>query len=328
MPTPDDSRTQVNLPTPDPAEPTPPADNERPSSSGFLIFIGSFVIALIVFIGLVLLLWPLTGQPLPFSQTTAATTTATSSVVTQPTALYNYNDRVSVTVYITDDHDQLQSATLVMIQPDTEEFTVLGLPPQLAISETDTLYTRFRNGRAEACQLSLMTYFGKSVDYYVVLSYGDVQALFQALQEPMIVDLPVDVNEQSPTGGFSIHLPAGEQALSAKQTANLLQYNNWQGGITERTQIHATLVMTYLKQYLSPTRSIDEDYNTLLSKAECNLTGERFRVILPMLEYLAKKQDTLQTIVHYTEGTYEGAGDTMRFTPGPQSIDIVKATLR
>ncbi len=310
-----------------PSAPASADETERPSSSAFLIFIGSFAVALVVFIGLVFLLWPLTGQPLPFSQPTAVTTT-TSAEVTQPTALYNYNDRLSVAVYLTDDHDQLQSASLVMIQPDTKEFSVLGLPPQLAISDTDTLYTRFRNGRAEASQLSLMTYLGKSLDYYVVLSYSDVQALFQSLQEPLIVDLPVDVNEQSPNGDFSIHLSAGVQALSAKQTANLLQYNNWQGGITERTQMHATLVMTYLKQYLSPSRSIDEDYQTLLSHAECNLSGERFRVILPMLQYLAREQNTLRTVIHYTEGTYEGAGDTMRFTPGPQSIDIVKATLR
>ncbi len=66
----------------------------------------------------------------------------------------------------------------------------------------------------------------------------------------------------------------------------------------------------------------------MLTNAECNLTGERFRVILPMLEYLAKQQDSLRTVIHYTEGVYEGAGDTMRFTPGSQSIDIVKATLR
>ncbi len=319
------------MPHPDDAKAALPPDNEeeRPSSSGFLIFIASFVIALIVFITLVFLLWPLTGQPLPFSQPTVVTDTTTAQgAVTQPTTLYHYSDRLSIAVYITDDHDQLQSVSLVMIQPDTQEFSVLGLPPQTAISDTDTLFTRFRNGRAEACQLSLMTYLGKSVDYYAVLSYSDVQTYFRSLQEPLIVDLPVDVNEQSPNGSFSIHLSAGEQALNPNQVANLLQYNNWQGGITERTQMHATLMMTYLKQYIRPSRSIEGDYQTLLTNAECNLTGERFRVILPMLEYLAKQQDSLRTVIHYTEGVYEGAGDTMRFTPGSQSIDIVKATLR
>ena len=340
-PSADESKTQA-IPSPATSEDRPKEDaaspkketkmkkSDRPSSSPLLWFIGAFFGGLVLFSVIAYFLLPVFGVSFPFGSSAEPTVATQSTAPTQPTARYNHTDRLSAAVYITDNKDQLQSATIVMIQPDTMEISVLGLPAQLKISNdgpADTLYNRFASGRAQSAQMALMTYFGKSIDYHFTLSYDDADVLFRALRQPLIFNLPTDVNEQSADNQFSIHLTAGEQALTPAQTANLLQYDNWQGGLSERAQIHATMISTFLAQYITPSRDIADDYDTLRHHADCNLSGERFRVLEPTLKDMAQKYTQVRHVIHYTEGTYEGAGNALCFTPGSQSIDSVKATL-
>lgn len=302
--------------------------SERPSSSGMLYFILAFVGCLVIFAGIGVLWWHVADPEIPFltnTNTTAATTTTT-----QPVGRFSAEDRFSVAVYITDDAGKLQTVSLALFKPDTDNVSVIPLPAELGLpdAETDTLARRFMTGGADAAQMALSAYIGKTVDYYAVFSYGKVESYFTQLSTPLIVKLPKDVDQQATDGSFSIHLSEGEQALTPKQTANLLRCDNWQGGRRERANMHAAVVSAYINQFIAANRTLSADHAALMSLSYTNLNSERFSTIEPPLSYLANLNKELLCTSTNIDGSFTGAGDTLRFTPSASVVDMIKSAMK
>lgn len=298
---------------------------ERPSSSGVLIFVAAFLGCLLVFAGIGLIWWKIADPDLsaflPDLPTNEQTTT-TTTVPANPTDGFTLEDRFSVAVFITDEEGALQTATIVSAHPDTGRFEVIGLPAELSLgtSDKDTLVRRFEfNGEASAL-LSLGTYFGASIDYYISLSYGDAESLFRSFDKNLIVTLPRAVDQQASNGNFSIHLNAGEQALTPKQVANLLRCDNWQGGRRERAAMHATLVEAYLNQFVRVTRDVESDYAKLMKHSDSNFAAERFNLVSKSIEALAMGNTGDTTDVFVAVGTFDGAGEDLHFTPDESTL--------
>ena len=304
--------------------------NDRPDSSGMLYFILAFVVCLAIFAGIGVLWWKITDPALPFVDSGETTTTAVTTTVTRPANRFTVNHRSSVAVYITDDKGALQTVSLCLFKPDTDSVSVIPMPAELALpdAETDTLIRRFATGGVETAHMALSAYLGKSVDYFVVLSYDNVEKYFTALDSSLVVKLPKDVDQQTPGQGFSIHLQAGEQALTAKQAANLLRCDNWQNGRRERANMHAAMVSAYINQFFSTNRSLAADHADLLKVSYTNLNSDRFSVIEPSLSYLADLNKELLCTSTNIEGSFTGAGDTLRFTPEAGIVDTIKSNMK
>ncbi len=302
--------------------------SERPDSSGMLYFILAFVGCLIIFAGIGVLWWHIADPEIPFL--TGGNTTTTVTTTTQPASRFSVNDRFSVAVYITDDEGKLQTVSLALFKPDTDNVAVIPMPAELGLpdAETDTLARRFATGGADAAQMALSAYIGKTLDYYVVLSYSAVETYFTQLGTPLIVKLPKDIDQQASDGSFSIHLSEGEQALSPKQTANLLRCDNWQGGRRERSNMHAAVVSAYINQFITDTRSLSADHAVLASLSYTNLNSERFSTIEPPLSYLADLNKELLCTSTNIDGSFTGAGDTLRFTPEAGLVDTIKSHMK
>lgn len=302
--------------------------SERPDSSGMLYFILTFVGCLVIFAGIGVLWWHIADPEIPFL--TGNTTTAATTTTTQAATRFSASDRFSVAVYITDNDGKLQTVSLTLFKPDTDNISVIPLPGELGLpdAETDTLARRFMTGGADAAQMALSAYIGKTVDYYVVLSYAEVESYFTQLGTPLIVKLPKDVDQQASDGSFSIHLSEGEQALSPKQTANLLRCDNWQGGRRERANMHAAVVSAYINQFIADDRTVSADHTVLMSVADTNLNSERFSTIEPPLSYLADLNKELLCTSTNIDGSFTGAGDTLRFTPEAGSVDTIKGHMK
>lgn len=298
--------------------------SERPSSSGMLYFILAFVICLVLFAGIGVLWWHIADPEIPFLQNTG--TTAATTTTTQPVGRFSVNDRFSVAVYITDNDNALQTVSLALFKPDTDNVSVIPLPAELALpdADTDTLARRFATGGADAAQMALSAYIGKPLDYYVVLSYNTVESYFTQLSAPLVVKLPKDVDQQSADGSFSIHLSEGEQALTPKQIANLLRCDNWQAGKRERANMHATVVSAYINQFIAKDRALSSDHTLLASLTDTNLTGERFSTIEPPLSYLANLSKDLLCTSTNIDGNFAGAGGNLRFHPDASIVDAIK----
>ncbi len=304
--------------------------NARPSSSGMLYFIIGFIGCLIV-IGIMGVIWWQVAKPDLSFLNGPQTTTTTAVQDNLPATRFAKDNRFSVAVYITDNEGNLQTTSLAMFKPDIDAIDVIGLPAEFGLpdADNDTLARRFATGDAEAAQMALSAYFGKNIDYYVVMSYQDVEAYFTALNEKLIITLPKDVDQQSADSSFSIHLTGGTaQSLSPKQTANLLICDNWQGGLRERADMHALVLNTYINQFISSSRSITADHSTLLSVAQSNLTGDRFTAIQPPLSYLAEENSGTISSTIAVEGHFAGAGDIKRFTLDDSIYETVKQALR
>ncbi|MBE6764211.1 MAG: hypothetical protein E7553_07725 [Ruminococcaceae bacterium] len=305
--------------------------SERPDSSGMLYFILAFVVCLALFAGIGVLWWKIAKPELPYLNPDAsATTTTTSAEPTKPTSRFAATDRFSIAVYITDDRGALQSVSLCLFKPDSDSISVIALPAELGLpdADTDTLSRRFATGGPESAQMALSGYIGKPVDYYAALTYSGVEKYLTALEEPLIVKLPKDIDQQASDGSFSIHLKEGEQALSPKQVANLLRCDNWQSGRRERTNMHAAVVSAYINQFVSEGRDLTADHTQLSVNANTNLNNSRFKTIITPLSYLAElRKDLLCTSTHI-DGTFTGAGSTLRFTPGPGVIDTIKSNMK
>ncbi len=304
--------------------------NDRPDSSGMLYFILAFVVCLAIFAGIGVLWWKITDPALPFVDSGETTTTAVTTTVTRPANRFTVNHRSSVAVYITDDKGALQTVSLCLFKPDTDSVSVIPMPAELALpdAETDTLIRRFATGGVETAHMALSAYLGKSVDYFVVLSYDNVETYFTALDSSLVVKLPKDVDQQTPGQGFSIHLQAGEQALTAKQAANLLRCDNWQNGRRERANMHAAMVSAYINQFFSTNRSLAADHADLLKVSYTNLNSDRFSVIEPSLSYLADLNKELLCTSTNIEGSFTGAGETLRFTPEAGIVDTIKSNMK
>ncbi len=303
----------------------------RPSSSGLLIFVATFIVSLVVFAGAAILWVKIADIPVPIINPDTQPSSVTTTAPTNAPARFDREDRFSVAVYVTDDSGALQTVSLAMFNPDEDSVDVIGLPSQTVLSRTDngdTLYKRFSVGGVDSAQMGLNLFFAKTIDYYAVLSYTDVESLFTQLGQSLIFDLPVDVDQQAADGSFSIHLDAGERALTPKQTANLFRYDSWQGGRRERADMHATLVAAYIDQFVSPSRSISSDYQTLMATADCNLVGQRFAIAEPVLVYLASRNDAGLCDVIPVDGMFEGAGNTLRFDLDDATAAMIANTLR
>ncbi len=303
--------------------------NDRPDSSGMLYFILAFVVCLALFAGIGVLWWKTTDPALPFLDSGEVTTTVTTTV-TKPASRFSVNHRFSVAVYITDDKGALQTVSLCLFKPDEDSVSVIPMPAELGLpdADTDTLVHRYAAGGVDTAQMALSAYLGKTVDYYVVLSYAAVENYFTALDSSLIVKLPKDVDQQTPGEGFTIHLQAGEQALSAKQAANLLRCDNWQNGRRERANMHAAMVSAYINQFISRNRSLSTDHAALMPLCHSNLNSDRFSVIEPPLSYLADLNKELLCTSTNIDGTFTGAGDTLRFTPEAGIVDTIKSHMK
>ena len=301
--------------------------NKRPSSVNSLVFILTFAVVLLILVGAAVLILPkwLGDSALPFLPT--ETTTAT----TQPTApsRFSAEDRFSLTMFITDDDNHLQTAVLTLFKPDTTQVDAIAVPAELQLpdGENDTLARRFETGGATSAQLGLLNEIGTPIDYYVVMSYADAEAYLTALGDNLAIRLPKDVHWQSEDGDFSLHSEAGDRALSAKQVANLLRCDNWQGGRRERATMHAEIVGAYIRRFITDERTLATDRNALEAVCDTNLTSEQLLAINLPLSYLAEQNNGKLCTVLPTEGTFEGAGDQLRYIAEEAMWDAVKQAL-
>ena len=303
--------------------------NDRPDSSGMLYFILAFVVCLAIFAGIGVLWWKITDPVIPFLEGGDTTTTA-ATTATQPASRFSAEDRFSVAVYITDDTGKLQTVSLCLFKPDTDSVSVMPVPAELGLpdAETDTLLRRFATGGADQAQMALSAYLGKPIDYFMVFSYGAVKSCFTAMDTPLIVKLPKDVDQQTPDGSIRIHLKAGEQALTPNQLVNLLRCDNWQNGRRERSNMHAAVVSAYINQFISENRSLSTDYASLANVAFTNLNNSRFKTIETPLSYLAELDKELLCTSTNIEGSFAGAGDTLRFTPDATFADAIRNNMK
>lgn len=299
----------------------------RASSTNALLFIGSFLLCVAVFVGIMVANLPswLDDMNVPFLGDPAPTTTTTQAPVLSP---YTQEDRVSMAVYITDDENNLQTAVLAVFQPDIGRVELAGLPAQTALpdGENDSLSRRFQTGGASSAQLGLLSVIGKSVDYYIVIRYSDVAAYLTALDETLDITLTKDIDWSSADGNHTLSLTSGKHTLSPKQTANFLRCDNWQGGRRERTNQHAALIGAYLEQFLDPSRSLAADRNALQSFAQTNLSSEQFALTHASLTYLAEQNNGELCHVIPVDGEFEGAGTSLRFVLSDDVADAVSDT--
>ncbi len=289
---------------------------ERASSSGVLLFAAAFFGVLVLCAVGVFLWWTLVKPTVswwPFSSSDATETVATTA---PSNGVYDATDRLAVAVYITDDHHILQTVSLVMVCPDTAQISVCGIPAELSMSadETDTLARRFRFSSVTDAQNGISRCFDTTVSQYIALSYAQIESYLTALDQPLIVNLPVDINEQNGDGSFSVHLTAGENALSPAQVSNLLKCTNYQDGRRERATMHARVIAAYLAQFVTRERSLSADYSLLYENADTAWSASQFSAAVPYFEYiLAENADPITLIP--TSGDFSGAGATLRFAP-------------
>lgn len=294
--------------------------SDRPSSSGMLIFVAAFLGCLLLFTAIGVIWWQVADPDLSFLPSLGGdpddTATTTTSPQNQPVN-YTVEDRFSVAVFITDDQGKLQTVTLVNARPDLKSFAVMGMPGELDMQTTDedTLARRLEYDGPGATLLSLGVYFNETIDYYLMLSYSDAESLFRSLGSNLVMTLDRNVDQQSSDSSFSIHLDAGQQALTPKQVANLLRCDNWQGGRRERAIMHAAVIEAYLNQFIAASRDLEEDYADLMKLASSNLSSQRFNLVKKPLEHIADNNTGDITETFYATGNFEGSGDTLRFTP-------------
>ncbi len=310
-------------------EDTPPQGDDgeeerggRPSSSGVMIFTLVFVISLVVFGGLGVLWWRHAGFHLPFADSSP---TAAAPESTAPTVRFQAADRRAMAVYLTDDNGALQTVTLLLMQPDRGALSAATLPGELSLSDSadDTLARRFSEGGADAAQQALQETLGKAPNFYGILSYTSAERALSALSVQLIFSLPEDVDAQSENGSFSIHLTAGEQALTPVQVSHLLQYTGWQGGSRARASAHAQLFAAFANQLLIVGRNGAEDFNTLVPFMTTNLSATDFQSSEAPLSYLASlNHGDLCTFVK-TEGAFEGAGKDLHFIPAESLKSVI-----
>lgn len=305
--------------------PSPPDtdEEERPSSSGILIFTVVFVLCLALFGGIGFIWWQQTQPSVPFLPNTQTTTQAAS---TATTTLFPSDMRKAAAIYITDDDGHLQTVTLLMLQPDRVCVTAAGIPKELSLSdtETDTLEKRYTVGGTEAAMQALKLYFNVPIDDYAVFSYSQVHSLLTAFSDGLIFTLSEDVSAQSADGKFSVHLTAGEQLLSPKQAANLLQYTDWQGGRRARAGQHAALIAAFCNQYLVKGRDGNHDLSLITGNGSSSITSAAFQAVSSPLTYLAAQNNGQICTALTTEGDFAGAGSTLQFTPSDAFINAVK----
>lgn len=308
--------------------------SDRPSSSGMLIFIAAFLGCILLFAVGAVIWWQVTDPEIPFLSLLTnpadpedpANDPLTSPLDITPTV----EDRFTMAVFLTDDAGILQTATVMRVEPDTGYFAIVGMPGELGITnvEYDTLARRLAFDGPESALMALGTYFGGSIDYHVTLSYTDVHTLIQSHGSNLIMNLPKAVDQQAADGSFSIHLAAGQQALTPKQTANLLRCDNWQGGRRERAYVHATVIEAYLNQFISASRDIEDDYATLTKIASTNLSSARFNLIKQPLMHMAAHNTGDIVDLMPAAGDFTGSGQELRFTPDEATYQNVSALVQ
>ena len=302
---------------------------KRPPSSGILLFALAFFGVLVLSAIVGILWWVIAKPELSWWPFGAKEPSDTVVAVTEPNTLYDAADRLAIAVYITDEHHALQSVSLVMVCPDTAHIAVAGIPAELSLSEdeTDTLSRRLRVFGITQAQEGLSCVFKTTVTQYMTLSYSQITSFLTETGQSLIVNLPVDIHEQSEDGSFAVHLTAGENALSAQQVSDLLKCTDYQDGRRERATMHARVIEAYLTQFLQQGRSLTSDYALLATYTDTAWTVEKFSNTLPVLEYiLAEKEEEWLSLIP-ASGNFSGAGATLRFSPDTSMAQAIAANV-
>jgi len=302
----------------------------RPPSSGILLFVVGFLGCLLLCAAAGYVWWRVTDPQIPWLNL-AEPSAPTTPAPPENTSLYQPADRFTHAVYITDESDALQSLSLITVCPDTQSVAVAAIPVELHLSdtsETDTLLRRFRMEGVAAANEALSAVFPSAPHYYTVLSYTQIEGYFNALSAKLNVRLPKDVDEAAEDASYSVHLTAGDHALSPHQITNLMRCKNWQCGRRERADIHALLVQSYIDQFISEQRTVTADYKQLIAHSETNLSEAHFSSLSPVWEYLAISQPDGSPALLPSAGLYEGATTTLRFTLTTELSDRIASYWR
>ncbi|MBQ9414900.1 MAG: hypothetical protein IJU16_07235 [Clostridia bacterium] len=295
----------------------PPEEEERPSSSGTVIFTIVFLVSLVVFGTIGFFWWQHTEHP----SLAAPAQTATSETVAP---LFSEKDSRTVAVYLTDDAGVLQTMTLLKADPTKDAMTAAGFPAELLLNDEsgETLKSCYASGGIEAVQTAVKSYFSLTDNYCVVFRYQQVQGLLLQMKDGLNIEIGEDVHAQSKN--YALHLAAGWQSLTPEQAANLLQYNAWQGGRRAQANMHAAMIAAFCNQYLVAGRDGQTDYAAICSFSGTNIREIEWQSSQMMLSYLAQKNTGSICTTLAVDGAFEGAGDTLVFTPFDNVLAVVK----
>ena len=174
---------------------------------------------------------------------------------------------------------------LIHTVPADQAMYVAPLPSNTITEQGQTLADILRkSGPAKVAQ-AVAAITDLSVDGYMALTTDQAESFLADLGEGVPYTLTEAVHFTD-NDGATMQLEAGEQTLSAGQTAALLRYKDWKD--TSALQANGDILAALLNRYLLPERSLRGDFAALSNLTNTNLRIDDYTAYREPLLYLAE----------------------------------------
>ncbi|MBQ5840322.1 MAG: LCP family protein [Clostridia bacterium] len=201
------------------------------------------------------------------------------------TSSVSYTDEDDGTLLLIFSDSDAERFMLIHTAPSDGAVFVAPLPANTLTQQEKTLADVFRkNGPAKAMQ-AVAAVTNLPVSRYMALTTDQAESFLADLGEGVSYTLPEAVRFTDKDGA-TMQLDAGEQILSAGQTAALLRYEEWKK--TDVLRVNGDIIVALLNRYLLPTRSLRGDFASLSNLAKTNLRIDDYTTYRDALIYLAE----------------------------------------
>lgn len=211
----------------------------------------------------------------------SSTTTTTGTSIAQ-TELPN----TSYCLLIIEDAGHERFA-LMKIAPKENAITVDAISPSLPLNETETMAQLYRRTKASQLTQAVAAYYQLPLEHYVSLSIAELEKLIVTWGGSLRM-APAEEMSYRDENGAIVRLPAEINAMSPKQIAAMLRYNQWKDK-QNHDGLAADVAVALFNQILTPNRDLNRCYSDLA--ANTSLRIHHFNALYEGLKHLASLND-------------------------------------
>ena len=174
---------------------------------------------------------------------------------------------------------------LIHAAPSGGAMYVAPLPANTLTEQKKTLVDILRKSGPAKVTQTVAAVTDLPVSRYMAMTTDNVESFLADLGE----GVPYSISEAvrfTDKDGATMQLEAGEQTLSAGQTAALLRYEEWKNA--NALQVNGDILVALLNRYLLPERSLRGDFAALSNLSKTNLRIDDYTAYREPLLYLAE----------------------------------------
>lgn len=172
--------------------------------------------------------------------------------------------------------------------PADNRILVQPISPTELLTETETATQLYRRAKAAEVTKAIANHCQLPLEHYISLSISETMALITRWCGTLSMTPPEEISYRDENGAI-VNLPAVQNALTPKQVAAMLRYQQWEQA-ESGDNLTADLAVALINQVLTPSQNLNKLYNDIADDSSIRI--HHFNDFYKGLAHLASRNDT------------------------------------